>query len=304
MSTCLKHKNVISEFPSQDVTGQVSVCPSSFRSLVPQPWTPQQFADPAACCPPVSLKYLEMPFPSSHSDGLMDHLVSPSTPYPESGSLPLLANHWISQLMCLWPGFIFAVTYQVCCTSCKNYSITSAQLDLKNCYPKTLNVCFPPAPTQSGPSSCTSQITPGSGEIDVVRSSLVPTYSWEIQMWVRTQAQVCWFMNPLAPLRLFSSVRWRWKRWTPTCRASNKIAGLMVIYIQMSRASLWSFWIRQSEARTQKIPDEGNQAWPAPAQALGPTDTAVAVIAKPVLPSSRGQGQRGQTSLPKACEVA
>lgn len=53
-------------------------------------------------------------------------------------------------------------------------------------------------------SSCTFRITPGSGEIDVVRSSLVPTYSWEIQMWVRTQAQVCWFMNPLAPLRLFS----------------------------------------------------------------------------------------------------
>ena len=119
MSTCLKHKNVISEFPSQDVMGQVSVRPSSFRSLVPQSWTPQQFADPAACCLPVSLKCLEMPFPSSHSDGLMDHLVSPSTPYPESGSLPLLANHWMSQLMCFWPGFIFAVTYQVCCTSCK-----------------------------------------------------------------------------------------------------------------------------------------------------------------------------------------
>ena len=78
----------------------------------------------------------------------------------------------------------------------------------------------------------------------------------------------------------------------------------MVIYIQMSRASLWSFWIRQSEARTQKIPDEGSQAWPAPAQALGLTDIAVAVIANPVLPSGWGQGQQGQTSLPKAYEVA
>lgn len=39
-------------------------------------------------------------------------------------------------------------------------------------------------------------------------------------------------------------------------------------------------------------------------QAPGLTDTAAAVIANPVLPSGRGQGQRGQTSLPKAYVVA
>lgn len=166
-----------------------------------------------------------MPFPSSRSDGLMDHLVSPSTLYPESGSLPLLSSHWISQLMCLWPGFIFAVTYQVCCACCKIIQLLLYNLIKKNCYPGTLNTPFPRVPTQPGPSSCTFRITPGSGEIDVVRSSLVPTYSWEIQMWVRTQAQVCWFMNPLAPLRLFSPVRWRWKRWMSACRGPIRLLG-------------------------------------------------------------------------------
>lgn len=192
---------------------------------MPQPWAPQQSADPAACCPPASLKCLEMPFPSSRSDGLMDHLVSPSTPYPESGSLLLLSNHWVSQLKCLWSGFIFAVTYQVCCTSCKIIQLLLHNLIKKNCYPRTLNAPFPQAPTQLGPSSYTFQITPGSGEIDVVRSSLVPTYSWEIQMWVRTQAQVCWFMNPLAPLRLFSSVRRKCKGWKSTCWGPIRLLG-------------------------------------------------------------------------------
>lgn len=235
----------------------------------------------------------------------MDHLISPSTLYPKSGSLPLLSNHWISQLMCLWPGFIFAVTYQVCCTCCKIIHLLLYNLIKKKLLSRDPQYPFPPGSHSTCPLLLHFPDHPrvwGDWCCEIFSCSHLLLRNPNVGQNPGSSLLV---YESFGSSETFLTCKMEMEEMDVHLQGSNKIAGLMVIYVQMSRASLWSFWIRQSEARTlRKFRMEGTRPGQHQPLALGLTDTAAAVTASPVLPRGQGRGRWGRTLLPKAYVVA